>query len=304
MIQIVNTNTDFRNPDISQEDLKQTASSATVVTNYAQASITAVPVLRNMPDWYVPINTDIKTVQGNSRNWISQICPRISRQIPQTIIDFNGQFQRSGHNLGNIFGAISKQPSGKPTIAQRKSVTDLLSDILAQVNTQQKNVTETLSAVSAYVTTVNNNQQMLANDLSIATSKFLDGAKSVAEMTAVIGENFIDNNILGPCSVIVNINMNISLKVSGLNINPALITIIYAKAILENQLGNMRLSQLAVQNILDAWAITHKKFELVISDLNDAADDDYASCFKQLDFEVAQRQWQQLADFAQNLMTT
>ncbi len=304
-MQLINTNnTDLRHLDISQEDLKQATSSATNVTNYAQASITAVPVLRKAPDWYVPINDDIRTVQGNSKNWINQMCPLISRQIPLAIIDFNGQFQRSGHNLGNIFGAIKNQPGSKPSIAQRKSVTDLLNDILTQVCTQQKGVTETLSAMRAYVTTIDNNQQMLANDLSIATSKFLNGAKSVVEMTAAIGENFIDNNILGPCNVIVNININISLKVSGLNIDPMLTTIVYAKAILENQVSNMRLSQLAIQNILDAWSITQKKFNLVISDLNDATDDDYASCIKQLDFDIAQKQWQQLADFAQSLITT
>jgi hypothetical protein len=290
-------------PDISQDDLSNTISAANSVTNYAQAVVTAVPRITQPPAWYVPISDHLQAAQAHAQNWISNICPAVSNNIPQSIVDFNSTFSNDCQILLITLQAINNEPQSYPTAAQRNTVASNMADILSNIKHQQAVVAAAQKAVLDYATELNNDQNTLAADLNTVASKFTSGQASVSQMQATIGESFLDSSTLGPCNVIVNIDMNISFKVASLNLDETIITTVYAQAILQNQIGNTQAAQRAVQTIVDAWSILVQKYTAVISDLNDAADDEYAAMLAQLDLQTAQQQWQQLSDFAQTLIS-
>ncbi len=285
---------------MTQDDLSQALSSANSVTNYAQAVVTAVPDLPDPPAWFSPIQTDINTVQSHNQGWIDNVCPAVTATIPSSVIQFNIVFQSAATQLLALLQDIENQPASKPTPAQRTAVNNLLNTLIAAITTQKQAVCAVNSQVDTYAGYANSDQHLLAGDLNTVVQNISNGAKAVSDVTAAIGENFLDSQVLGPCSVIVNIDLNITIKVTQTEADPSLITTIYAKIILQNVIGSVQLAQIAVQNISDAWNILLNKYNTVLSDLQDASDDQYAEGFKQLDIETAQLQWQQLAAFAQS----
>lgn len=289
-------------PDITQNDLQATLSAANTVTNYAQATITAVPRIPQPPSWYLPMSQHLQAAQSHAQDWISNICPAVANGVPQSIISFSGAFSDSCTQLINLMQAIGNEPGSVPTPAQRSNAEQYLSYILTAVNDQQTAVAAMKKSVDNYAAELNSDQQTLAADLDVVVSKFTSGQASANQMTAAIGERFLDSTVLGPCSVIVSIDMNISLKVSSLNLDPTIITTVYAKAILENQTNNTQAAQRSIQTLVDAWNMLQQKYTTVIGDLKDAAGDQYMPALIQLDLQTAKVQWKQLADFAQTLL--
>ena len=289
------------NPNLTQADLQQALNSATSVTNFAQAIVTAIPSISDPPSWYGPIQADISAAQTRAQNWIDNTCPAVTKTIPGAIIAFNGSFQSATTQLLNLLNEIDNQPGSKPTAAQRSTVSTQINNLISAVETQQKSVEQVRTQVAGYTASTNSDQQKIATDLGAATAKFTNGASAVSQVSAALGENFLDSQQLGPCNVIVNVNFNVSIKVDEVGADPTLVTTIYAKAILENVVNNVQGAQKAVQTVYDAWGILQSKFTAVLTNLNDATDDSYADDFKQLDIQTAQAQWQQLTTYAQGL---
>jgi Bacillus haemolytic enterotoxin (HBL) len=288
-------------PDLHTADIDTARSAATSVTNYAQATITAVPRLTDMPDWFAPVQAAIDQTQAHSQNWITAICPAISTGLLQSIVDFSSRFSDSSNSLLAVLDSIESGP-GIPTASQKQEVSAMLASLISTISDQQKKAAAVLQQVAGYATTANQDQLSLAAGLNTVVNNLTNGQSSVSQLSTVIGNDFLDSNLLGPCSVIVTVNFDISVKVGALNLNPAIISTVYAKAILENILGNVQSAQKAVQTIVDAWSILQQKYSTVSQLLQDAAGDDYTNDFKQLDFETAQEQWQQLAAYAAGLL--
>ena len=289
-------------PDITSTQVTDSISAAQSVTNYAQAAVTTVPQPDDMPDWFTPINADITVVKTHAQNWLNEICPAISNSIPESIINFNQNFQQSSSGILTLLQKIVQQPGSLPTMDQQKLVNNYLSSIQTNATNQSNVVNTILQNVKKAAANTNSDQQKIASDLNLIATKITSGAASIDQMQTAIGEGFLDNTTLGPCNVIVNINMNIVLKITGMNIDPTIICTVYANAILQNLLNNTQASQKCVQTIVDTWAIMQTKFSDVITDLADVASDQFTAYLQQLDFATAKIQWQQLADFASTLV--
>jgi hypothetical protein len=289
-------------PDVTQTEgyLRSSVSAASTVTNYAQAAITAVPTIPNPPDWFVPIQNDLTTAQGHANNWLQQICAAVTANVPGGIIDFNEKFQSKSQQILDIQQAVEGE--GQPTAQQRQNVGSLLKDLSTAIVEQKSAIDSLQKSIKTYFGQVQGDQNNLGADLGTVSERFVRGHVWVEQLTAAIGEGFLDSSMLGPCIAIVEININVSLKIGGVGADPTLITLIFAKAILDNQISNSQVTQQAIQNVLDTWTTLKVKNEAVISDLKDAQDSQYVEILSQVDLETGQTQWQQLADFATSLV--
>lgn len=289
-------------PAINQQQLTQTTSAALLVTRYAQAIVTVIPTPTGLPDWYAPISADITTAQTHAQGWLDTLCPAVSTTVPGTIISFNAAFQTASAGILAVLQQISQQPAGLPSPAQQQAVNTFLTGIQAAASEQKNTVDGIVQQVNAFAAATNADQNRIAADLNVVATHITAAAGSIDQLQAIISESFLDGQDLGPCNVIVMINVQVSLKISGLNPDPTVISTVYAQAMLQNLLGNVQAAQTPLQLVLDGWSIMENKFAAVLTDLADASADELVPALQTLDFEAAQLQWQQLADFAATLV--
>lgn len=286
-------------PALKTSDLQTSRSSAQTLTNYAQATVTAVPDLPGTDDWLPPLQASIDTARAHAQNWLDNVCPAVTQGTPQGIIQFNVLFQEVSRQLQQLDAAIG---GGTPTAGQRQQADSLLQLLVSGSISQQAAAGARLESVSGYNSDLNRDQQALAASLDVAVGKLTGAAQAIRQIDAIIGTNFFDNNVLGPCSVIVTVNMNINVQLYNAGIDQNLISLVFARTILEAQAGNAKSAMQSAQSLHDAWAIVQGQFGTVRSALQDASDDAFAASFQQMDIAVAAQQWKELADFAQGLM--
>lgn len=290
-------------PDLetTKENLSSNVAAASAVTKYAQATVSAVPRLQNPPDWLVPIQGHLAAAQGHAKNWLRNICPGVTSDTPQGIVDFNTLFQSRSSQILTTLQEI-ESGGGRPTGQQRSSISTLFGNLGTAMSAQEAALNLLQEKIKAYSSDIKADQDTLSSDLGDVTARFANGEVWIQQLNAAIGDHFLDCDTLGPCIAIVEIDMNVTLKVAGVGSDPSLITLVFAKAILENQSGNSQAAQQALQSVLDTWTTLKVKNEAVIKDLNDAQDSQYGSILAQVDLKTAQAQWQQLADFASRLL--
>lgn len=259
-------------------------------------------MLTDVPNWYVGVQADLKTAQGHASNWLNNICPAVSTANPQGIVDFNQTFQAASQQMINILVAIQNQTASHPTAAQRTAVNTQLQSLLQAASAQQTAITTIENQIKQYSADIKSDQDTLNNDLGVISQRFTDSHTWVTQVSTILQDNFLNTQTLGPCYPIVMIDFNVTLKVNNTGCDPSLIAIVFAQAILKNQINNSAAAQQAVQALLDSWAALVSKCQAVISDLQQADDDAYISIMEQIDLQTAQDQWQQLADYAQTLI--
>ncbi|RYY38758.1 MAG: hypothetical protein EOO08_13155 [Chitinophagaceae bacterium] len=286
-------------PALKTSDLQTSRSSAQTLTNYAQATVSAVPDLPGSDDWVAPLQAKIDIARGHAQNWLDNVCPAVTQGTPQGIIQFNTVFQDVARQLQQLDAAIG---GGAPTAAQRQQADSLLQMLVSGSVSQQAAAGARLESVSGYASDLNRDQQSLSDALDVAIGKLTGAAQAIRQVETIIGEQFLDSNVLGPCSVIVMVNMNITVQLAGSGIDQNLIALVFAKTILETQSGNAKSAMQSAQSLHDAWSIIQGQFGSVRSALQDASDDAFAPTFQQLDVTVAAQQWKGLADFAQGQM--
>ena len=288
--------------DVDQTKARVQASmaAATAVTQNAQATVTVVPILTDPPDWFVPIQNDLLKSQDHSNDWLNRICPAVNGGIPAQLVTFNHAFQSSSSPILDVLNAAGAGAS--LTADQRGTVDTALAALSGAVAAQEQSVLSLLATIKSYFVTLAGDQDALQADLGIVTQQFADSHVWIQEMSAAMGETFLESNVLGPCMAIVQIDEHVQLQLGGIGTDPTLNALVLAKAILQNQAANDGTTLQAVQAVLDSWTTLKVKFEAVIADLKDAASDDrYLAVLTQLDLATARTQWQQLADFANGL---
>ncbi|MPY24514.1 HBL/NHE enterotoxin family protein [Shewanella sp. YLB-07] len=299
---MTSTNTTNENPDKALgKHIKAGADAAAIVTRYAQATLTAVPALPDSPSWVAPIEAHLQTAKGHATTWLQSICPDMCTNIPKSIIEYSSHFQTNSGEILNLLQQIQGS-GGKANQQQRNSIKALFNQLGAHIQSQHKLLTALQNKIKSYSNNIKSDQDVLAADLGNVSEKFAGANEWIQNIKTDMGENFLQSTVLGPCIAIVEINTNISIKVQGSGANPAIITLVFAKAILENQTNNAAPAEQAVQAVLDSWATLNVKNEAVIADLQSASDDDYCNILEQVDLLTAQNQWQQLADYAQSLL--
>lgn len=283
------------------KNLKAGVNASTVVSRYAQATLTAVPILPDSPSWVEPIKLNLITAQEYASTWLKIICPCLCRTIPKSIIDYSGLFQSISSEILDILQKLQSS-NALPTQQQRNRIGVLFDELSSHIKNQQTLLITLQNKINAYSMNIKSAQDTLAEDLGNVSEKFVDAKKWITNIKTCMEEDFLDSTVLGPCIAIVEVNTDISVKVQGSGADPSIITLLFATAILKNQTTNLTPAELAVQTMLDNWATLKVKNEAVIDDLENAKDDEYRRILIKVDLQTAQEQWLQLSGFAQKLL--
>jgi hypothetical protein len=274
-------------------------SAVEVVSENAQASISLVPKLDEMPSWFAPIQGAIDTAQGQSKNWLKKICPAVSIGLPQAIVNYSSEFQRGSARILNTLEAIG---SGTPTSAQKSAIEDALTQLLGAAQKQAGQAASVTSDLTAYVTRLVQDVNALGNAIGTLEAKLADGNQYVQQVKQAIGESFIDvESQLSPCEVIVTINVDIQVSVDTTGAPQPAIAVVIAQALVAAVDDNVKNAMEPLQIVLDSWGTLQSKIAAVIADLK-SVQDGYVSFLQQFDLESAQTQWSQLSGYAAGLL--
>lgn len=278
---------------LSTKDIKDTITAAQQITDYAQASITLVPTIPDPPSWYSTISADISTAQSHSKNWLNVLCPGTTSQMPKTITAFNPIFQSKTAKVLQIVDDIK----GKISDKQKAEIHGLFEDIISAIKAQHSTSTYIAGELKKYIENANQDQSKLTSDLNVIKQHDLKGAANITTIQNIMGEKFMNSTTLGPCNVIVSIDINISIKINQISSNPQLLAYAFISEFIKNMIANIKNIQIPLQSFFDLWNDILVDYQTLISDLNSASDDAYLGFIEKLDLRQAQKDWKTLADF-------
>ena len=284
----------MKNLPLTTKDIKQSISAAQQVSNYAQASITLIPKLTNVPSWYDNISADITKAQGHSQNWLDVLCPATTSQLPRTITSFNPIFQSK---ISQVQAIIKQVGTGTISAEQKTQIHSLFASITTALEAQQSLTNYIDTELKDFFNNNNADQATLSQDLVTIKSHDLNGAANITEIQSAMTDHFMNNTILGPCNVIVSIDINISIKINQISSNPQLLAFAFISAFVDHMISNVKAVQIPFQSFLDLWGNVLIHYKTVITDLKNASSDDYIGIIETLDLEQSKKDWQALADF-------
>lgn len=287
--------------DTTQKQLQTAYDSTSAVTNYAQATLTVVPKVHNPPSWFLSTAKGIQAAQEHAGGWMKNTCPAVSVTVPCSVIQFSRSFDAAASKLLVLLQAIESQTGQSPTGEQRQQVDEIFSGLLGETQQQSQTVQFLQGQISDFFRQLTADHTALSDDLSAVEAMFAEGRKWVQNLQAVIGEDFINSQAIGPCHSIVEIKIEITMAIQSSGADTDLAILVLAEAVLKNLVSNQADVTPAIQNILDLWATLAIKIESVITDLRKAEGENYANILKQIDLMVARDQWKQAADFAAGL---
>ncbi|WP_123985392.1 hypothetical protein [Taibaiella soli] len=150
------TTNDIQNNEITAEHLQCVFSAAASVTGDAALIFEA---MYEEPMYLYPADEHLLKTKCQTQQWNDVICPKILKEIPQSVADFFEQFQLTADNLRHIVIAINLQPDQKATEAQHYAISDTLYDTLVQTGMHQKTITDLLQLIEQYANNIRENLQ-------------------------------------------------------------------------------------------------------------------------------------------------
>jgi len=284
---------------LTEASVAGSRSAAEAVSENAQASISLVPKLDEMPSWFAPIQGAIDTAQGKSKTWLKKICPAVSIGLPQAIVNYNSDFKLGSARILNTLKAIG---DGTPTSAQKSTIEDALTQLLGAAQKQAGQAASVSSDLTACMTGLVQDVNALGNAIGTLEAKLADGNQYVQQVKQAIGESFIDvESKLSPCEVIVTINVDIQVSVDMTGAPQPAIAVVIAQTLVAALDGNVKNAMDPLQIVLNSWGTLQSKIAAVIADLK-SVQDDYVGFLGQFDLESAQAQWSQLSEYAAGLL--
>ncbi|MGJ8618349.1 MAG: hypothetical protein ACSHWS_16020 [Sulfitobacter sp.] len=278
-------------------DTSRTAVEA--VSDYAQASISLVPKLDDMPIWYAPIQTAVSAAQSQSKTWLDTICPAVTTGLPVEIIRFNKTFETES---AKILKVLDDAGAGAPTAAQKQAVSDALKCILADTQKFADQAANVRAQIATYTKQLMADVDALGGAISTLEEHLTDGRQYVQKLKQIYASNFINiENRISPCNVIVMLDMNISIKVTETSAPTQAIAIVMAQTLVGAVDHNVKQTMPPLQVVMDSWGTLQAKINAILSDL-DSVSTDFAGFLKQFDFQAAQEQWGELSDYATELV--
>ncbi len=271
-----------------------TRTAVLTISEFSQANLSLVPEVTGMPSWYATVQAAIDAAQTQSKTWLNTICPSVTFGLPIEINAFSKTFATES---ANILSVLKDVGGGKPTKAQRDSVTASLSKLQSQAKGFAVKAAGVQQQLQAYNAALLSDVEALGAQVGTLEGHLADGSQYVQTLQKIYSEKFVDvNSHLSPCNVIVLLDMNISVKVSMSGAPMQAIAIVMAQTLVSRISDNVKATQPALQVVLDSWGTLEAKLAAVISDLNSASTD-FASFLAAFDLAAAQTQWTDLGDF-------
>ena len=165
--------------DTSQASMTSHLNVTSAITSYCHALLntTLRPATSPPEDWFTQFSSRLAVAQQHGQNWITNLGPAISSQVPQTIIDYGDTFSAA---TGDILGIL--QASGNnPSPDQVKQIHQLIGALLTELGAQKKTILDLQGQLRTF-----------ASDLISDHKNLLDGAndaqKEIGADEAMVAE--------------------------------------------------------------------------------------------------------------------
>lgn len=293
-------------PDLEKTTaaLTKSFSAAQIVTVYCGAMRFVIGpqiVAQNFPSWFNPVKAAIDKAVSHGSEWMDDLCIDLTTAVPQTIISFNAKFQETTDALMNLQTEIA-MGSGTATPQQQRQAIDLFNQLKSDLavltpvtKADQMRITALLGAIQADYKALSDLSALVANSVP-------NGGTISQQVTADLGDDFLDITPNGPCLVSISIKTNVDAKIkrtAGANteILPYLITL----AILKKALDDNANATLAFSQVLNVWGFMAGLVDITLEDLTKGAAKDVIDVLREAMLQAAQDVWAQLAQTAQSL---
>lgn len=284
-------------PDVSTTEgqLQQQVSAAQEVTQYCQAVTTLVPAYAEAvtePD----LQKMLQTVQTDTQTWSNNLCAACTQDVPNQFVTFNSTFTTTANRLTSDCQALENNPNDA---SARADLLAQLQNLLSQLQQIGQQTSDLQTQLVAFENITQNDHTLIANGLATLASDIPHGSTIIQSVQADLGVNFFSSQQLSPCIAIIQIDEQVSLKVTETAASaPVVIPFVLAQSLLTSLQTNNEHATAALSNILDTWQSLSNKYQSVITDVTNADSSQIGSIVQQLDIQAAATAWQQLAQFA------
>jgi hypothetical protein len=290
----------------TEQSLRRTLQASTAVTIYAAAMRFQVsPLLQlPLPSWFDPVKTTLEAAIGHARTWQDRLCGQVAVAVPGSFIDYNSVFQPTSNQLINVITEI--EMSGRPASADlRAQAAKLLGTLSSHLGAQAADLRGLHASLVGLMDDVQQDHTAIADAESLIAQRIPDGSVISKQISAQLGDDFLDARIEGPCSVSLSIKESIELTIKETaGSHPELLPYVIASQVLAKAQRDNEAATQALSAVLSQWQLLQDLLQDVIDDLNKAADAGVLPILQKLDVQSAQGVWQQLQQFCEQLTST
>ena len=289
----------------TEQTVEKSFQAATLVTIYAAAMRFQVSPLLNLPlpGWFDPIKTDLETAIGHARTWQDALCGKIAIEVPQSFIDYNSVFQATSDQIINLITEI--EMSGQSaTSDQHQQANELLGSLLLQLGQESTTLGDLHGQVVQLMDEIQQDHTTISGAEATISQEIPDGGVISKQIQVELGNDFLDAQIQGTCSVSLSIKESIDMQIKQTAAaNQELLPYVIALKILQKAQGDNEAATQALSAVVTSWQLLQDLLQDAITDLKRADDDQVLPILRQADVEAAQSIWAQLDEFATTLLT-
>ncbi|MBZ0092213.1 MAG: HBL/NHE enterotoxin family protein [Sulfuricellaceae bacterium] len=302
----------------TQNNINQTISSVGSVSSYC-ASVLATNIPQSLPgNIYTQLNTALNSVKSHSTYWMNDLGPMVSATFPDMVLEFSQQFSVSSNAITTILNTIINNQHGVATQAQQTQISRQIAS-LTQLIDQQSTM---LESIQGNLINFNTNLEQDRSTLSTSSSDIQhilnqNGADQAAlqrQIQQVQADIQSDQTmmrymwLLGPLpewylyNQIQNLQAQLTQLLNGLSADQQQnATLMMVGNSFDDLVSQNLQTQTIYTSIINSWSVLHGKYTAVENALNKANGNNVAPLLQQVDMSTANREWQQLAQFVQNL---
>ncbi|HVB63347.1 MAG TPA: hypothetical protein VNE17_01365 [Nitrolancea sp.] len=288
-------------PDVNatESQLQQQVSAAQAVTQYCQAVTTLVPA-------YAAAVTDpslqkmLQTVQTDTQTWPNSLCAAFTQQVPGNIIAFNTTFSASSASLTQDSQTLLSNPDDQKA---RGDLIAQLQNLLNGLQQTDQQITNLAGQLVTFENTVQSDHALIDGGLQQLSQEVPHGATIIQSVQANLGVSFFSSQQLSPCIAIVEIDSDVSLKVTETAASaPEVIPFVLAQALLTSLKTTNEQATAALSAILNTWQSLTTRYQAVITDITQAESSQLGGIVQQLEIQTTIAAWNELAEFASQLI--
>jgi hypothetical protein len=288
----------------TEHSLEQAINASTAVTIYAAAMRFQVSPLLELPlpSWFDPIKANLETAIGHARSWQDDLCGQIAVDVPQGVIDYNKVFQPTSDQLINLVTQI-EMSGQEATTDQRRQANALLGTLLSHLDDQARTLNALHGSLVRLMDDVQQDHSAMTEADSTIAREIPNGGVISEQIQAQLGNDFLDTQVQGACSVSLSIKASIDLQIKQTaGSHQELLPYVIAMKVLEKAQADNEVATKALSGVATQWQLLQDLLLDVIDDLDKADSGGVLPILQKLDVQSAQGVWIQLQQYAARLM--
>ncbi|HEX8251836.1 MAG TPA: HBL/NHE enterotoxin family protein [Thermoanaerobaculia bacterium] len=213
------------NSDAAGNVLADKLDALSIVTAYSHAVVNTVinPVTTPAETWFSKLNDNLNLAKTHSMSWISDVAPKIGSSVPQTIINYNNDFNAATAEMLRIVNGKSSL-----SLAEKNDLIELIEATLGSLKTQQSAISDVEKQVKQLTKDFNDDHTNLVDGQ--------DGAAKAVELAEAerVG---IENKIGELQTELDNARAKVTLSGIGLGLSIFLAVAAFALAVASGGAG-------------------------------------------------------------------